>query len=67
MWWHRLIEEPRSPAASSGEFSCCEFSKAFDDPGIFVELPLVNQIQPCVKAWREASFAGVNLYGTDFS
>ena len=23
-------------------------SKAFDDPGVFVELPLVNQIRPCV-------------------
>jgi type III restriction enzyme len=25
-------------------------SRAFDDPGIFVEIPLVNQIRPCVKA-----------------
>src|SRR5208282_5986187 len=34
-------------------------SKAFDDPGIFVEIPLVNQIRPRVKAWREAGYAGV--------
>ncbi len=30
-------------------------SKAFDDPGVFVELPLVNQIRPRVKA----GYAGV--------
>ncbi len=34
-------------------------SKAFDDPGIFYELPLVNQIRGRVKAWREAGYAGV--------
>ncbi|HVC98472.1 MAG TPA: DEAD/DEAH box helicase family protein [Pirellulales bacterium] len=28
-------------------------SQAFDDPGVFVELPLVNQIRLRVKAWRE--------------
>jgi type III restriction enzyme len=28
-------------------------SHSFDDPGIFVELPLVNKIWPRVKAWRE--------------
>jgi len=34
-------------------------SKAFDDPGVFVELPLVNQIRPRIKAWREAGYPGV--------
>jgi type III restriction enzyme len=34
-------------------------SKAFDDPGNFVEIPLVNQIRPRVKAWREAGYRGV--------
>jgi type III restriction enzyme len=34
-------------------------SKAFDDPGIFVEIPLVNQIRPRVKAWREVGYPGV--------
>jgi type III restriction enzyme len=28
-------------------------SQDFDDPGFFVELPLVNKIRPRVKAWRE--------------
>ncbi len=34
-------------------------TKSFDDPGIFRELPLVNQIRPRVKAWREANYPGV--------
>jgi type III restriction enzyme len=34
-------------------------STAFDDPGIFVEIPLVNQIRPRVRAWREAGYPGV--------
>ena len=34
-------------------------SKLFDDPGVFVEIPLVNRIRPRVKAWREAGYPGV--------
>jgi type III restriction enzyme len=34
-------------------------SKAFDDPGIFIEIPLVNQIRPRVNAWRDAGYPGV--------
>ena len=34
-------------------------SKTSDDPGVFVEIPLVNQIRPRVKAWREAGYPGV--------
>ena len=36
-------------------------SKTFDDPGRFVELPLVNRIRERVKAWRDATdrYAGV--------
>jgi type III restriction enzyme len=33
-------------------------SKSFDDPGIFTELPLVNQIRSRVKTWRE-NYPGV--------
>jgi type III restriction enzyme len=35
-------------------------SQAFDDPGVFVELPLVNAIRPRVKKWREDGYAGVS-------
>ena len=34
-------------------------SKAFDDPGVFVEIPLVNRIRPRIRAWREAGYPGV--------
>ncbi|MGH7798224.1 MAG: BPTD_3080 family restriction endonuclease [Candidatus Binatia bacterium] len=46
----------RRPA---GYVIASQSSKAFDDPGIFVEIPLVNQIRPRVKAWREAGYPGV--------
>lgn len=45
---------PAGYVIASGE------SKAFDDPGIFVEIPLVNQIRPRVSAWREAGYPGVS-------
>lgn len=50
------LVEGRRPAGyvvASGD------SRAFDDPGIFVEIPLVNQIRLRVKNWREAGYPGV--------
>jgi len=44
------LEAGRRPA---GYVVASEGSKSFDDPGIFIEIPLVNQIRPRVKAWRE--------------
>lgn len=54
----RLFEkkEGRRPA---GYVVASERSQAFDDPGVFIEIPLVNQIRPRVKAWREAGYPGV--------
>jgi type III restriction enzyme len=49
-------KEGRRPA---GYVIASESSKAFDDPGIFVEIPLVNLIRPRVKAWRESGYPGV--------
>lgn len=51
-----FIKEGRRPA---GYVMATPNSKAFDDPGIFVEINLVNQIRPRVKAWREAGYPGV--------
>ncbi len=34
-------------------------SQSFDDPGIFIELPLVNQIRSRVKTWHENEYPGV--------
>lgn len=30
--------------------------ESFADPGIFLEIPLVNQIRPRVKVWCEAGY-----------
>ncbi|MBI4646556.1 MAG: DEAD/DEAH box helicase family protein, partial [Bacteroidia bacterium] len=34
-------------------------SRAFDDPGIQVEIELVNRIRPRVTAWKENGYSGV--------
>ena len=49
-------KDGRRPA---GYVIASQSSKAFDDPGVFVPIPLVNQIRPRVKAWREAGYPGV--------
>ena len=45
---------PAGYVVASGE------SQAFDDPGIFVEIPLVNKVRPRVAAWRTAGYPGVS-------
>ncbi|MBD2485188.1 DEAD/DEAH box helicase family protein [Planktothrix sp. FACHB-1365] len=62
-YWHydrtsRLfsLAEGRRPA---GYIIASESSKTFDDPGKFVEIPLVNQIRPRVKAWCNEGHPGV--------
>jgi type III restriction enzyme len=50
-----ILKEGRRPA---GYLRASETSKSFDDPGEFIELPLVNQIRPRVKAWREGDYQG---------
>src|SRR5713226_2822953 len=50
------LQEGRRPA---GYIRASEHSKAFDDAGIFVELPLVNQIRSRVDPWRDAGYPGV--------
>ncbi len=51
------LEKGRRPA---GYVSATPGAGSFDDPGIFVPLPLVNQIRPRVKAWRESGYAGAS-------
>lgn len=43
----------------AGYIIASESSRAFDDPGIFKEIPLVNLIRPRIKKWREAGYPGV--------
>jgi type III restriction enzyme len=44
----------------AGYVRASESSRSFDDPGVFIELPLVNQIRPRVAAWREADYPGAS-------
>src|SRR5579863_10725923 len=54
----RFTREPgRRPA---GYVRASEASKSFDDPGEFIELPLVNKIRPRVDAWRSADYPGAS-------
>ena len=50
------LKEGRRPA---GYVIASENSKSFDDPGVFIEIPLVNTIRPRVRTWCEAGFPGV--------
>lgn len=50
------LKDGRRPA---GYVIASESSKAFDDPGIFIEIPMVNKIRLRVKAWRNAGYPGV--------
>jgi len=51
-----LVEGKRRPA---GYVVASGSSRAFDDPGVFVEIPIVNQIRPRVAAWRKAGYPGI--------
>ncbi|KAF5433269.1 type III restriction enzyme, partial [Candidatus Methanophagaceae archaeon] len=50
------LKTGRRPA---GYLVASENSKGFDDPGMFIEIPQVNQIRPRVIKWREAGYPGV--------
>lgn len=49
-------KQGRRPA---GYVVASDAAQAFDDPGRFVEIELVNKIRPRIKAWRDAGYPGV--------
>ena len=51
------LKDGRRPA---GYVIASEGLKSFEDPGVFVPIPLVNGIRPRVQAWREAGWPGVS-------
>lgn len=51
-----ILKEGRRAA---GYVVAGESSKSFDDPGIFIEIDLVNKIRPRIKQWRESGYPGV--------
>lgn len=46
----------RRPA---GYIVASESARSFDDPGHFIEIPLVNKIRERVKAWRNEGYPGI--------
>ncbi len=42
----------------AGYLVASDNTRYFDDPGHFIEIPLVNKIRPRVKAWQEAGYPG---------
>ena len=50
------LAEGRRPA---GYVVASESSRAFDDPGHFIEIRLVNHIRARVRDWRDAGYPGV--------
>jgi len=51
-----VLQEGRRPA---GYVVASENSRAFDDPGTFIEIDLVNAIRPRINKWREQGYPGV--------
>lgn len=51
-----VLKEGRRPA---GYIVASKNSKSFDDPGVFIEIGLVNQIRTRVDRWRELGYPGV--------
>lgn len=49
-------KEGRRPA---GYVVATPDSKAFDDPGQFIEIELVNKIRPRIQDWRENGYPGI--------
>jgi len=50
--------EKRTGRRPAGYITASPDSRGFDDPGIFNELPLVNQIRQRVKKWKEQNYPG---------
>ncbi len=51
-----VLKEGRRPA---GYVVASESSRAFDDPGVFIEIDRVNLIRPRIEKWREQDYPGV--------
>jgi len=56
------LVDGRRPA---GYVVASEHSDSFDDPGYFIELPLVNQIRERVDKWRDAGYPGITSITKD--
>ncbi|MBM2833291.1 MAG: type restriction endonuclease subunit [Candidatus Brocadiaceae bacterium] len=51
-----ILQEGRRPA---GYVVATPQAQGFDDPGLFIEIDLVNKIRPRIKKWCEQGYPGV--------
>ncbi len=51
------LAEGRRP---SGYTVASTTKKLINDPGVFVQIPLVNKVRQRVKEWRDKNYAGVS-------
>lgn len=57
---HRMAFEIAEGRRPSGYTIASTTKKLINDPGVFVQIPLVNKIRGRVKEWRESGYAGVS-------
>jgi type III restriction enzyme len=55
----RMVFEKKEGRRSAGYVIATQNSKAFDDPGEFISIELVNKIRSRVKEWKENGYPGV--------
>ena len=55
----KMFEHVRGQRRPAGYIKATPNFRGHEDPGIFVDLPIVNQIRQRVKAWREAGYPGI--------
>ena len=62
-WQYNRQEQSFHRAAGrrpAGYLTASQHSQSFDDPGTFVEIPLVNRIRYRVKKWRDQGYPGTS-------
>lgn len=57
---HRMAFELAEGRRPSGYTVASTEKRLINDPGVFVQIPLVNQIRQRVKEWRENGYAGIS-------
>ncbi len=57
---HRMAFELAKGRRSSGYTIASTEKRLINDPGVFVQIPLVNKVRERVKEWRENGYAGIS-------
>lgn len=57
---HRMAFDLAEGRRPSGYTMASTERRLINDPGVFVQIPLVNQIRQRVKEWRESGYAGIS-------